>query len=220
MTASTEYAIQNGAAPQSQAAGPRFCPRSLDGTLRQRLRHSVVAELQPIIDTIVSSTRGSQASTSGDVSVTIPVTEGRTFVVSVRPGHARDNFAPDGSARGLDPRQLRLVTEAIHQKIGEPISVSTLSSVAGLSRSHFSHAFRASLGRTPHAHIVRMRIDRAMQLMAETGLPLSEIALVTGFSDQAHFSNRFRRFAGMTPTQWRKMRQTFEPEPRPQAVRL
>jgi AraC family transcriptional regulator len=109
------------------------------------------------------------------------------------------------SPRGLDSRQLRLVTEAIHQKIGEPITVSALSSVAGLSRSHFSHAFRTSLGRTPHAHIVRTRIERAMELMTRTGLPLSEIALVTGFSDQAHFSNRFRRVAGMTPAQWRKL---------------
>src|SRR5277367_2379706 len=73
------------------------------------------------------------------------------------------------SVRRLDPRQLRLVAETIHQKIGEPISVSALSSVAGLSRSHFSHAFRASLGRTPHAHIVRTRIERAMELMSETG---------------------------------------------------
>jgi AraC family transcriptional regulator len=115
-----------------------------------------------------------------------------------------------GSARGLDPRQLRLVTETIHQKIGEPISVTALSSVAGLSRSHFSHAFRASLGRTPHAHIVRTRIERAMELMTKTCLPLSEIALVTGFSDQAHFSNRFRRLSGMTPSQWRKAQRAFQ----------
>jgi AraC family transcriptional regulator len=113
------------------------------------------------------------------------------------------------SPRGLDPHQLRLVTETIFQKIGEPISVTALSSVAGLSRSHFSHAFRATIGRTPHAHIVRTRIERAMELMTGTALPLSEIALATGFSDQAHFSNRFRRVAGMTPSQWRKAQRSF-----------
>jgi AraC-like DNA-binding protein len=79
-----------------------------------------------------------------------------------------------------------------------------LSAVAGLSRSYFSHAFRRSLGRSPHAHIVRLRVDRAMTLMRDSDVPLSEIALAVGFSDQAHFSNTFRRATGMTPTQWRK----------------
>ena len=46
-----------------------------------------------------------------------------------------------------------------------------------------------------------------MKLMIDTKVPLSEIALATGFSDQAHFSNKFRRAAGMTPTQWRKTHQ-------------
>jgi AraC-like DNA-binding protein len=106
---------------------------------------------------------------------------------------------------GLDPRQLRLVNGTIEERLAEPISVSMLSSVAGLSRSHFSHAFRTSLGRTPHAHIVRLRIERTMKLMQESDVPLSEVALAAGFSDQAHFSNRFRRAVGMTPTQWRRL---------------
>jgi AraC family transcriptional regulator len=108
--------------------------------------------------------------------------------------------------RGLDPRALRLVNGTIHEKIGQPISVSMLLSVAGLSRSYFSHAFRASVGRTPHAHIVRTRIEHAMQRMIETDEPLSEIALAAGFADQAHFSNKFRRVTGMTPTRWRRAR--------------
>jgi AraC family transcriptional regulator len=98
---------------------------------------------------------------------------------------------PDPIRRRLDARLLRRVLEAIHEKIGEPISISMLSSIAGLSRSHFSSAFRASVGRTPHKHIVQMRIDRAMKLMKDTDVPLSQIALATGFSDQAHFRTGF-----------------------------
>jgi transcriptional regulator GlxA family with amidase domain len=92
----------------------------------------------------------------------------------------------------------------IADKISETLSVSMLSSLAGSSRSHFSQAFRKSVGRTPHKHIVRVRIDRAMDLMAQSEVPLSQIALATGFCDQAHFANAFRRAAGMSPTQWRK----------------
>jgi len=171
------------------------------------LQTAVVAELQPIIDAIAASLHGRHLFEKPDVSVTLPVAQGRTLVVSVRTGIPRTEPPPQSTTRGLDARQLRRVIETIHEKIGEPISVSMLSSVAGLSRSHFSHAFRTSVGRTPHAHVVRMRMECAMKLMIDTKVPLSEIALATGFSDQAHFSNKFRRAAGMTPTQWRKTHQ-------------
>jgi AraC family transcriptional regulator len=106
--------------------------------------------------------------------------------------------------RGLNSRQLELVTAAIAEKIGEPISVSMLSSIVGLSRSYFSHAFRRSVGLTPHAHVVRLRIERAMMLMAHTEASLSEVALAAGFADQSHFSRAFRRLAGVTPARWRR----------------
>jgi transcriptional regulator GlxA family with amidase domain len=114
---------------------------------------------------------------------------------------------PKASARRLEPTQLGRVIEAIQKRIGEPISVSTLSSIAGLSRWHFARSFRMTVGRTPREQIVRMRIEHAMKLMAGTDLPLSGIALAAGFSDQAHFSNNFRRTIGMTPRQWRRGRQ-------------
>jgi AraC-like DNA-binding protein len=98
--------------------------------------------------------------------------------------------------------------EAIRKNIGEPISVSMLCSAAGLSRSHFSRAFRMSTGQSPHAYVVRLRIERAMCLMLDGDAPLSEIALAAGFSDQAHFSNAFRRATGTTPAQWRRSRRT------------
>ena len=106
--------------------------------------------------------------------------------------------------RGLNSRQLELVAAAIAERIGEPISVSMLSSVVGLSRSYFSHAFRRSVGLTPHAHIIRLRIERAMTLMARTEASLSEVALAVGFADQSHFSRAFRRLTGVTPALWRR----------------
>jgi AraC-like DNA-binding protein len=172
--------------------------------MTQGLGNSVAVELQPIIDAIAASLRGIGLSGNRDVSVTLPATEGQTLVVSVRTRGSRTGAGP-ATPRGLDAWQLRLVDGTIQQKIGEPISVSMLSSIAGLSRSHFSHAFRKSVGRSPHAHIVRLRIERAMALMVDSDSSLTNIALATGFSDQAHFSNRFRRLVGMTPTQWRKL---------------
>jgi AraC-like DNA-binding protein len=177
------------------------------GTLAQRLEYSVAAELQPIVDAIAAALREGRRAAVRDMSVTLPAREGRTLVVSLRAHAPQSEPPPPASARGLNARQLRLVIGTINEKISEPITVSMLSSIAGLSRSHFSHAFRASVGRTPHAHIVRVRINRAMKLMLDGDEPLSEIALATGFADQAHFSKSFRRMAGTTPTQWRRLHQ-------------
>jgi transcriptional regulator GlxA family with amidase domain len=168
------------------------------------LGYSLAAELQPIIEAISASLREGRRFLGRDVSVTLPSAAGQKLVVSVRPANQNTDAATDNAVRGLDARQLRLVNGTIEEKIGEPITVSMLSSIAGLSRSHFSHAFRNSVGSTPHAHVVRLRLERAMKLMLDSDVALSEIALATGFSDQAHFSNKFRRTIGTTPTQWRR----------------
>jgi AraC-like DNA-binding protein len=91
-------------------------------------------------------------------------TDGETLVVSLRTLKPRFEPLAEPSPRGPDARQLPLVIGTIQEKIGEPISVSMLSTIAGLSRSHFSQAFRTSVGRTPRPHIVRLRIERAMKL--------------------------------------------------------
>jgi AraC-like DNA-binding protein len=178
--------------------------RTILTAIASRLGNTVPAELQPIIDAIAASLREGHRFENRSVSVTLPVVDGQTLFVSVHTAKACVKPLPDSPMPGLDARQLQLVNEAIDEKIGEDLSVSMLSSLAGLSRSYFSQAFRKSVGRTPHEHVVRMRIERAMALMLQRDAPLSEIALATGFCDQAHFAKAFRRAAGMTPTQWRK----------------
>jgi transcriptional regulator GlxA family with amidase domain len=163
--------------------------------------------MQPIINAIAASLRGRSFGPARDLSITLPGDSGQTLVVSVRRVTPQLTPPAEAAPRGLDPHQLRLVIGTIQEKIAEPVSVSLLSSIVGLSRSHFSQAFRTSVGRSPHAHIVQLRIERAMALMLQTELPLSEIALLTGFSDQAHFSNKFRRTAGITPMRWRRTHQ-------------
>src|SRR5271166_2958918 len=90
-------------------------------------------EHQPIVDAIAASLRRRRLFANRDFSITLSVTEGPTLVVSVRPGSPHLEPPPEASNRGLNARQLRLVNETIHEKIAGPISVSLLSSVAGLS---------------------------------------------------------------------------------------
>jgi transcriptional regulator GlxA family with amidase domain len=104
---------------------------------------------------------------------------------------------------GLPPRALRRVREYIEDHLEETISIEALAGIVGLSMYHFARAFKQSEGLTPHDYLVRRRVRRAQELLASTDLPLSEIALASGFSDQSHCARRFREHVGITPSSYR-----------------
>ena len=104
---------------------------------------------------------------------------------------------------GLTKWRLKRVLTYIDEHICESITLATLAQVAGLSRMYFAAQFRAATGCRPHECVLRKRIERAQQLLLETSEPLVSIALGVGFQSQAHFSTVFKRFAGISPNQWR-----------------
>jgi AraC family transcriptional regulator len=108
---------------------------------------------------------------------------------------------------GMAPHKLRKATAIIdHHLNGEQEGRVPLRAVAeevGMSYFHFSRAFKKSMGMSPTNYIAERRIERAKGLLNETQLPISEIALRSGFSSQSHFTNSFRRVAGSTPKDFR-----------------
>jgi AraC family transcriptional regulator len=109
---------------------------------------------------------------------------------------------PDSGVLSL--RQQHLVTEFIAENLHQSLSLAEVSSVAGLSRFHFSRAFRRTFGRSPHAYILETRIDRAKAALMASELPISTIASQFGFSTQNHFSAAFKAAVGCTPSQFRR----------------
>jgi AraC-like DNA-binding protein/PAS domain-containing protein len=100
---------------------------------------------------------------------------------------------------GLPPARAQRICEYIDSHLQENIALDGLAGIAQLSIHHFARAFRQSVGVPPHSYIVRRRVERAQELLRTTDLPLSEIALVTGFADQSHFARHFRRLTGVSP---------------------
>ncbi len=112
--------------------------------------------------------------------------------------------APPAPARGgLPPSAMRRVREHVEVHLSESMDLAELAGVAGLSVYHFARAFKQSTGVTPHHYLVHRRIERAQEMLARSELPLSEIALAAGFSDQSHLARHFRQMLGMTPGQFR-----------------
>jgi AraC-like DNA-binding protein len=117
--------------------------------------------------------------------------------------HFRRPAYPVASVGGLTPRALQRVREYIEEHLVENIELETLAGLAGLSKWHFARAFKQSVGTPPHCYLIQRRLERAKALLAETDLSLAHIALKSGFSDQSHFSRRFRMFIGVTPRLFR-----------------
>src|ERR1700759_5804384 len=110
------------------------------------------------------------------------------------------------STGGLVAWQIAHVQAYIDSNLDRTIHIRNLSAVVHRSPAHFSRKFKLAFGESPHAYVVRKRLERASHLMLISAASLSEIALSVGLSDQAHLCRLFRRAFGQSPACWRRER--------------
>jgi len=115
---------------------------------------------------------------------------------------------PADARGGLAPWQKRKVERYLEENLEQPVRLAELAKQVPLSVSYFCRAFKETFGITPHAHIIRLRLEMAKRLMLATQDPLSQIALASGLADQAHLCKLFRRGVGETPSAWRRRNHT------------
>lgn len=108
-----------------------------------------------------------------------------------------------GSAHALQQWRLRRVQAHIEENLSEPLRLSELAAVAGLSRMHFAALFRAATGYRPHEYLLWRRIEKAKAMLRLAELPVVQVALDVGFQAQSHFTTVFKRLTGFTPANWR-----------------
>lgn len=98
-------------------------------------------------------------------------------------------------------RAVRQAKELLSTDMESAISLDDAAEIAGLSRYHFIRVFKKATGLPPHAYRTIKRIEASKSLIRQ-GIPISQVALETGFSDQSHFTNTFRNYIGSTPRQY------------------
>jgi AraC family transcriptional regulator len=149
----------------------------------------------------------------------------KNVLPSLRPGRAPHPLALDhlelilcahllqrhGTARlrrvvngGLAAWQQRRALELLRDNLGNGLRLPDLARECELSVSHFARAFKTTFGTTAHRWLTLRRIDRAKELLRGTDAPLADVALQSGFGDQAAFNRTFRRLVGTTPGTWRR----------------
>lgn len=110
--------------------------------------------------------------------------------------------------RGLSRRALIMAFAFIERNITENFSLDDLSRAAGVSRFHFSRLFRVSTGESPMAYALRLRIERAKEMLERGDRTVCEIAMDLSFFDQSHFSRTFRRITGLSPSEFMRRHAT------------
>jgi AraC-like DNA-binding protein len=114
------------------------------------------------------------------------------------PGAAR---LPAGLLAGLaDPRLARALA-AVHERPGEPWGLDSLAAQAGMSRSAFAAGFRAAVGQTPAAYLLRWRMAIA-QAELRQGAQVKAVADAAGYGNAASFSRAFTAAQGLSPREW------------------
>jgi AraC-like DNA-binding protein len=97
--------------------------------------------------------------------------------------------------------EIRLACDHIERNYAQRITLDDLGKVSGLKKYPFLRAFTREKGITPYSYLLTVRVEVARRLL-ENGTPLLETALQTGFSDQSHFCNFFKKIIGLTPKQY------------------
>jgi AraC-like DNA-binding protein len=105
---------------------------------------------------------------------------------------------------GLAPWQAKRACERLESDLGGKLSLQKVAAELDLSVSHFSRAFRISIGLPPHQWLLHQRVKAAKQLMSVRDLPLTEIAMSAGFANQSHFTRVFSSIVGASPAVWRR----------------
>ena len=122
----------------------------------------------------------------------------------------RLEHAASGAVRplsgGLPAWQRKRLVEFIEEHLSEEISLATLAKLANLSLFYFARAFKQSFGVPPHRYHSARRMDHARNLLQRTALSVTAIGVQTGFRDTSSFTRAFRRFMGVTPTEYRRQR--------------
>jgi AraC family transcriptional regulator len=108
---------------------------------------------------------------------------------------------------GLPVWQQKRMMEFIEAHLAEEISLAALAELADLSLFHFARAFRQSFGMPPHRYHMARRMDRARSLLKKPALSVTQIGIQIGFRETSSFTKAFRRFTGLTPTEYRRHRE-------------
>jgi transcriptional regulator GlxA family with amidase domain len=102
-----------------------------------------------------------------------------------------------------DLARLRRVRDRIDRDYAQPLDVEALARGANMSSGHLSRAFRAAYGESPYSYLMTRRIERAMTLLRQSELSVTDVCFAVGCASLGTFSTRFTELVGVPPSVYR-----------------
>lgn len=111
---------------------------------------------------------------------------------------------PEHLPKNIVSLRMKNILEFIESHYAEEVTLEDLAASAGVSKTEALRCFRQTLRTTPYRYMLEYRLSKAADLLAETDLPIGEIAGLAGFHQQSYFGKRFKEKTGMSPGNFRR----------------
>ena len=99
--------------------------------------------------------------------------------------------------------RLRRARDRMDRDFAQPLDVPFLAAEAHMSVGHFQRSFKQAFGETPYSHLMTRRIERAMAMLRNTELSVTDVCMAVGCTSLGSFSSRFTELVGETPSAYR-----------------
>jgi AraC family transcriptional regulator len=129
---------------------------------------------------------------------------GMSLSIALIQKYGRDVAISRQAKGGISRVRLQRVLDYIAANSHLDIKLEDLADVADISRFHFARLFRLGMGVTPHRYLIDRRLQQAKALLRLDTRSVSEVAVETGFGNAGHFARVFRRYVGVSPTEWKR----------------
>lgn len=121
----------------------------------------------------------------------------------IRSAGDRQRVGPERDLTGKSEK-LRKIVELMADNLDEPFSAVDLAKAAGLSVRQVERLFLRHMNMTPGRYYMRLRLERARELLRQTNLPILDVAIATGFTSHSYFAQSYRLQFGRPPSEERR----------------
>ncbi len=117
---------------------------------------------------------------------------------------AQSNSQSDENKATLSNENIEKILSLMHLNYNKPIDINEYAEICHVTKEHFIRIFKAYSGLPPYNYQLKIRINRAIEMLENTPMTVGECAEVVGFSDNAYFSKVFKRITGHSPSYYKK----------------
>ncbi|MEL6275847.1 MAG: AraC family transcriptional regulator, partial [Bacteroidota bacterium] len=109
----------------------------------------------------------------------------------------------------IAPKRINQVVAYIQDNLDQKLTLPVLAEQTGWNMYHFARLFKKYLDTTPHQYVLKVRMDRAQTMLANSSDSILQIAQQLGYDSHSHFTQAFRKTTGITPNAFRRKKSTI-----------